>query len=397
MSSDDVEAPPAEPNGSLGNVAPESEPKAAPAGMGPLVGMPPAGMGPLVGMPPAGMGPPAALGPSVAPGPPAAPGPSAAVAPPDPPLLSASAVRIAVDDVVSIDAFHLTTTGDRVLFVGDASVLFAAISGVPLLSTAPPSVSQERARDEMAGPLGEARIVAGQLLINGLDVASHAHIAAIGFAPLDPPVPLDMTALVYVTWAARLTGLGRASRHLAEGALARVGLERVANRPAASLPIPERRALQLAKAIVAAPPVLVAEAPLDRLSDAAAGFVMNALFAANQGRRLLVSARRIQPDAAEGALARAASDVIFWGDGRVLASGLPAGALPDGNRAYRLIVTQNGEALAAAMRRRGLRPSFGPTHLTVALPQGTTTALVLEAASEARAPIVEMVPLLDSA
>ena len=313
------------------------------------------------------------------------------VAPPQaeaPPVLFAARARIAVDDAVAIDELSVITRGERVLVVGDVTVLFAAISGVPLLAATPDGTAEETAL------AGEARVVGGEMRLHGHDVASHAHLAVAGFAPLDPPVPRTMTALAYVTWAARLAGARpRAATEMAALALRRMGLEAALTRPAASLGLSERRALQLAKAIVHEPRVVVAEAPLDRLEGAGAAFVAGALAAATEGRRALLSARRIDPATAEGAIARAASHLVLFGESGVLAEGSPA-ELSGGARIYRLTVATNAEALSAALTVRGLTMARGPVHFTVALPEGATTAVLIEAASEARAAVVEMAPLL---
>ncbi|MEZ4295481.1 MAG: hypothetical protein R3B70_10940 [Polyangiaceae bacterium] len=59
--------------------------------------------------------------------------------PEEPPVLLAERARIAVDDIVALDDLTVTTRGDRVLFIGDVTVLFAALSGVPLLAASPPT------------------------------------------------------------------------------------------------------------------------------------------------------------------------------------------------------------------------------------------------------------------
>ena len=315
--------------------------------------------------------------------------PSAPVASPQTPLLEALHARIAIDDVVALEDFTLVTRGDRVLFVGEVGVLFAALSGVPLLAITPPD------NPATEPPLtGEARVVSGELRLHGHDVALQTHLAVSGFAPLDPPVPSTMTTLAYVTWAARLAGVPpRAAAELANATLRRAGLERASTRPAASLALPERRVLQLAKAAVHQPAVLIAEAPLDRLEGPAATFVAAALAALTEGRRALLSARRIDPATAEAALPRAATHLVFMGDTGVLAEG-PPDTLTAEARVYRLTVPTNAEPLRAALAARGLTLTAGPTSFTVTLPEGTTTATLLQAASEARAPIIELAPLL---
>jgi ABC-2 type transport system ATP-binding protein len=305
-----------------------------------------------------------------------------------PPLLFAARARIAVDDAVAIDELDVVTRGDRVLFVGDVTVLFAALSGVPLLAASPPATA------EVTHLAGEARVVGGEVHLHGLDVASQAHLAVTGFAPLDPPVPRTMPSLEYVAWAARLAGARpRAAREMAAAAMRRLGLENAAFRPAAVLGIAERRALQLAKAIVHDPPALIAEAPLDRLEGTEAAFVTGALAAATEGRRALLSARRLDPATIEGTIARTASHLVFLGERGVVAEGTPAELL-GGARIYRLTVTDNAAALRLSLATRGLTLERGPLHFTVALPDGVTAATIVEAASEARAPVVELSPLL---
>ena len=304
-----------------------------------------------------------------------------------PPLLSAVHARVAVDDVIAIEDLTLETRGDRVLFVGDVTVLFAALSGVPLLAATPDGAATETTETTLPG---EVRLVGGELLLLGKDLAEQP----AGFAPLDPPVPRTMTALTYVEWAARLAGVKpRAARELAMGALHRVGLQTLAARPAAGMGLAERRALQLAKAIVHDPPAIVAEGPLDRLEGAAAAFVTGALAAATEGRRALLSARSVEPGTPEGTIARAASQLLFVGENGVVAEGPPE-AFASGKRVYRLTVATQAEALRDALAARGLTLEAGPIHFTLALPAGTSTIALVEAASEARAAIVEMVPLV---
>lgn len=310
-----------------------------------------------------------------------------------PPLLTARGARVAVDDVIAIPDLTVTTRGDRVLFVGDVTVLFAALSGVPLIAA-----STEAPPGELT-LAGEARVASGELRLLGHDVATQAHLAVAGFAPLDPPVPKTMTALAYVEWAARLAGIRpRAANEMAAGALHKMGMLRSANRMCATLAPAERRALQLAKAIAHDPQALVAEAPLDRLEGDAASFVMNALAVATEGRKALLSARRVDPGTLEGTIARSATQLVFLGEGGVVAEGAPSSFTGDA-RVYRLTVATNAEALREALATRGLRLDDGTgraggVHFTVALPEGTTTAPLIEAASEARSAVVEMVPLI---
>ncbi|MBK8255762.1 MAG: hypothetical protein IPK82_24230 [Polyangiaceae bacterium] len=202
-----------------------------------------------------------------------------------------------------------------------------------------------------------------------------------------------MSVLEYTELAARLCGASkRAARDMAVMALRRVGLSTLATRPAASLGLAERRALQLAKAIADDPRVVVAEAPLDRLEGDYAAFVLGAFAAATDGRRALVSVKRIDGSAAESALARMASHVVVLGASGVVAEGAPEELLTSA-RLVRVALAGQGPAMRAALAARGASIEGGPTHFLVRLPEGALPGLILEAASEARAPVIEMVPL----
>jgi ABC-2 type transport system ATP-binding protein len=328
--------------------------------------------------------------------------PAEPAAPGAPPLFEADGARVAVDGVVAIERLSCASTGDRALVVGDAGALFAVLTGVPLGVRAP-SIATRSAdprwaplapeRDPEAPP-GEARVCAGALRLAGRDVGRGEHVGAIGAAPLDPPLPPAWTAVDHVGWSARLAGAGRrAAVELAAAALARVGLERARKRPLKTFVLAERRALVLAAAAVTSPPVLVLEAPLAGLDGAQADFVASAVAAVTDGRRAIVSATRVDPSTPEGALARGASWALLLSGGERVADGTPA-ELFAGARTYALSVRTNAGALREALRARGIELRGDPPRCTVALPEGATTREILAAAAEARAAVVEMVPLV---
>jgi ABC-2 type transport system ATP-binding protein len=299
-------------------------------------------------------------------------------------VLEAEEARVAVDGVTAIDRLTLTTSGDHVLVGGDARALFAAITGVPL---ADPEA------DEGALP-GEAFVVAGALRLVGRSVGERAHVAVMGAAPLDPPMPGRWTAAGYVRWGARLAGVKRGDAgDLAGPALARVGLAAAANKRLSALGKPERRALALAQAIVAGPEVLVAEAPLAGLEGAAAAFVMKALKAAIEGRRALVSAARLDAGSAEGALARGASHLVVLAGGEVAVEGPPS-ELYAAARVLAVTVRTNAEPLREALLARGIALRGGPSRFAATLPPGLGARDVLAAAASVRAAVVEVVPVL---
>ncbi|MFT3773898.1 MAG: ABC transporter ATP-binding protein [Minicystis sp.] len=303
------------------------------------------------------------------------------------PLLAATEARIAVDGVTAVDRLTLATTGDHVLLAGDTRALFAAITGVPLADPTKPE-------DEEGELPGEAYVAAGTLTLVGRSVGDRAHLAVMGAAPLDPPLPPRWTVEEYVTWGARLAGASRwTARDLAKAALSRVGLAPARRKRLDTLVRAERRVLLLAQAVVMGPEVLVAEAPLSGMEGAAAAFVMQALLAAGEGRRVLLSAARVDAGSAEGALARGASHLVVLAGGEVAVEG-PPGELFAAARVVSLTVRGNTEALRAELSARGIDLRGGPVRFSASLPAGATTREVLAAAAAARAPVVEMVPVL---
>lgn len=302
------------------------------------------------------------------------------------PLLEAADARIAVDDVIAVERLTFAARGERVLIAGETEALFAALTGVPLAAR-----TGKGSSDELPG---EARVVAGSLLVAGQRVASGAHLAICGAAPLDPPLPPGWIVEDYVAWSARLAGVSAsAARELAQAALVRVGLVAMRKRGVLSLGLPERRALQLASAVVTSPDVLLAEAPLSGLEGASADFVMTAVAGATEGRAAILSGTRLHPGAADGLLARGASHVIVLLAGRVALDGAP-GELFSGARVYGLRVRSNVEPLRAELSARGIDLRGGPDRFAAALPEELSTRDILVAAKAAKAPLIELMPLI---
>ena len=313
-----------------------------------------------------------------------------------PPLLEARDARIAVDDVIAVERLTCATRGDRVLCAGDTQALLAALTGVPLhvgrgAAPAGPAASHDLPGD--GEPPGEARVVAGTLTLAGRDVASGAHRALCGAAPLDPPLPPSWTAEAYVAWSARLGGApARAARDLASAALARVGLAASRARVVQALALPERRALVLAGALALSPALVIIEDPLSGLEGASASFVLSAVTAATEGRRALVSAARLDLGGPAAALARGATHVLVLSVGEVAFDGA-LGDLAAGSRVYALAVHANTGPLRDELAARGIALHGGPVRFSATLPPGATTRDVLLAAARARAPLIELSPI----
>jgi ABC-2 type transport system ATP-binding protein len=139
--------------------------------------------------------------------------------------------------------------------------------------------------------------------------------------------------------------------------------------------------------------VLVAEAPLSGLEGREAELVRDAVIAAAEGRRLVISVARLDAGTAEGVLARSASHLAVLAGGEAALEG-PPGELFAGARVLALTVRSNAAALRTALAARGIDLRGGPVRFSAALPAGATTAEILKAAQAARAAVVEMVPLI---
>jgi ABC-2 type transport system ATP-binding protein len=312
------------------------------------------------------------------------------------PLLEAKEARVAIDGVVAVDRLSLVSTGDRVVLAGDPGALLAVITGVPRSAGGGGRVGGHvgSAGGDGAEMPGEAFVVAGSLHLAGKSVAEAAHVSIMGAAALDPPLPPRWTAGEYVQWGARLAGISpRDARELAAAALARVGLAAAHRKTTSALALSERRALVLAQAVAAGPEVLVAEAPLRGLEGSAATFVLQALIAAAEGRRALISTTRLEAGGAEGALARSASHLVVLFGGEVALEGPPA-ELFAAARVVALTVRSNADALRTELGARGIDLRGGPVRFSAALPPGSSTREILAAAQAARAAVVEMVPVI---
>ena len=313
------------------------------------------------------------------------------------PLLVARGVRVAVDDAVAIEAFDLETRGQALLVLGDSAPLFATLGNAPLGMASAWWAARSGRLEPVAG---HARVAAGKLELAGHDVASGAHRAHTGYAPLDPPLPLDISVSAWLDEVLELVS-GLAGRTLPRHArteriaelVLRVGLVARSGTPIRALGLAERRVLVLAQAVVDAPSVLVAEAPLAGLDEASAAFVLTALASASDGRSTILSVSRPLPGTPEGTLASRASDVAVLAGGQLVFGGSASELLLSG-RVVRLHVPEGGEALAEALARRGASLRGGPTRFVVELPEGVGPTEVLLDAAEVSASVVEVAKLM---
>ena len=313
-------------------------------------------------------------------------------------LLVARAARIEVDDVVAIPELTLETRGNRLVVAGHASPLLCALTGIAEGVGA--SAQDAAVLGEITRTPGAARATSGELRMAGHDVVTRAHLAVVGAAPLDPPLPPDWTVEAYVLETARL-GLvareGRVSRleimRRATDALARLGLAGARKKPIKSLHPAERRVLVLASAVASGPSVLVADRPLSGLEGQSAMFVHGALEAAASDRPAVISVAQVAPGTPEGSFARTATDLAAIVSGELSLFGAPAEVLAAG-RVYRITIRTNADALRAALEADGATLSGGPTHFSMRLAEGQDASRVLRLASEVRSAVMDLVPIL---
>ncbi len=317
-------------------------------------------------------------------------------APPSPSLLRAAAARLTVDDVVALEPFDLATTGSRLVLVGDVSALVALIGGYPLGLARDAALA---AVGEPSATAGNVRVVAGAVSLLGHDVAKRSHAGLVGVAPFEPPLPVESTVVDWLHDAARLSigALGGASRREIVARVSQVveltQLGALARTRLGLLPRPARRALVLAQAALASPKVLVAELPLAGLDHTESAVVLGALEALVGDGALVVSIARLEPTSPEHGLVRRASDVACFRRGERVFFG-PPDALGSGGRLYRVTVHDNADPLRESLAAAGLDLVGGPMRFSLTLPEGRGPSEVLAIASEVRASVVEIVPVM---
>ncbi|RLB64662.1 MAG: ABC transporter ATP-binding protein [Deltaproteobacteria bacterium] len=299
----------------------------------------------------------------------------------DTPTIEAEDARIAIGDSTMMDGLSLRTRGDRVLLIGSAEALVAAISGSP-------------GGDDQTTASPVARVVSGSLRVAGADVAAREHVGLCGVAPLDPPMPLRWTVQEYLSWGARLGGARRRqAKALALAALERLGLTDLRRRRLKALARHERRALAVTLAIVTNPSVIVLEDPLAKLDESDVTAVMAVMAQAAVGRAVILSMPHLSPRSPAAHLARTATDICVFRGGELLLVAEPA-TLFDNAAIYEITVKRGAAALRRTLAEQGLELHGGPEHFSLSLPKGRGPSDVLAAAAQARAAVTSCIPLL---
>lgn len=246
-----------------------------------------------------------------------------------PPLLRLAGARIdAPGDGPLAEALTAEAAGPRVGLVGSWTPLFRAL-------------------------VREAQVVAGRAEVLGVPVGLAVARGSLGVALAAAPLPPGWRGSDYVLESARLAGLGRGARAAARGALARLGLERMARRPVRALSPVERRALLIAHAVVNDPPALAVEDPLEGLEPAAAASLRVVLERASQGRSLLVSSRAAA-NATTAALLESCTQVLVRGPRGDVTPGVGGDLSARGGARWSVSVLDGAARLASALEARGI-------------------------------------------
>lgn len=314
------------------------------------------------------------------------------------PLVVARRARLAVDGCTAIEDLSLETRGRCLVLVGSYGPVISALMGIPSGVTA--AATHAATFNELIPVGGDGRAVAGELLLAGKDVVAREHLAHVGAAPYEPPVPPTWTVEAYVSQTARIALAARADKiprseiaRRTSAALEITGLGGSRRKLARGLPIAERRVLGIAAALACDPLVIVADRPLADLDQQAAPFVLGALQVVAKSHPLVVGIARMTPATPEGTFARTASDLAAFSGGELTMFGSPAQVF-EGKKLFRVTVRSNATALQSALAERGASLEGGPTRFTLRLAEDQDPSFVLALASELRSAVVEILPLV---
>lgn len=245
----------------------------------------------------------------------------------------------------------------------------------------------------MAVLCARANLVAGELVLDGCDVSRGEHRGVAAVAPLDPPMPSRTTVVEYVALSFFAGGLKRREALLAaRGALLDLGISVLAQRRVATLSLAERRAAALAQAMLPGASVLCAEAPLAGLEGGPAQAVLGVLGTAARQRAVIATVSRIDSSSPERDVVLGADLAAIIGRDGVAWSGTPA-SLMQSRRAFAVVVHGDRTAFSRRLLQDGANVAGEAARLSVTLPDGASTSLILQAARETGGVVVEMVPL----
>jgi ABC-type multidrug transport system ATPase subunit len=253
---------------------------------------------------------------------------------------------------------------------------------------------------------GSATLVSGRAQVFGLPPDRAVFDNRLALSLREPPLPDKPTALEHLTASARLLGLGkRDARREALRSLERLGLGLFAKRRLQTLGDVERRALGLAHVLLGEPQAILVERPFEALDDHAADRLAVLLDEAGKGRKMAVVSSAPAGTGPERRYVERAEHVVALAGSAVVASGPPGDVLGPSRR-YVVWATREARAFEALLEERGgarvVERVGGTAHhvggedaarLVIELPEGAGPELLIEAAVQARAPLVELLPV----
>lgn len=202
-------------------------------------------------------------------------------------------VRVALGRVTVLDGVDLEVEAGRVLGVlgpsgAGKSTLFRVISG------------------EIAADAGSVHI--GGRSADGMPLWGRAALG-LGYVPQDPSVLWDLTVRQNLATFEQVTGkVGRPAHERA----AEIGLEHRLDVRADELSGGERRRLEILRALVAEPSVLLCDEPFAAIDPARAGTIVDVLRGrASAGMAIVIADHRV------GEALRVCDEVLLLADGKV--------------------------------------------------------------------------------
>ena len=289
----------------------------------------------------------------------------------EPPTLELHALGVRRAGSALLAGLSLSSSAARIGLIGDWSGLFQALTA-------------------------EAEVAAGTARIFGVDIAHALAQGTVSFAPCDPPLPSSFTITEYLQHAARLSH-GSAARAVrdTQQVLQEYGLTEFAKHKLSTLVTYQRRALGIACAALATPPVMCLEAPLRGLDVAAADYIVRLCGIAAQRSRVLVSSGVPSSPSPDRSLLDGCEELFWLERGALLCHGSPTQVFAPG---VRYALTVKGTELAtfsAALGNAGCRLSArdGAGSYWVQLPEHGNSDLLLDAALAAGLVVLELEPL----
>ena len=288
----------------------------------------------------------------------------------DPPTLELHALGVRRAGSALLAGLSLSSSAARIGLIGDWSGLFQALTG-------------------------QAEVAAGTARIFGSEISRALAQGSVSFAPCDPPLPSSFTIAEYLRHAARLSH-GSAARAVrdTQQVLEEYGLAEFAKRKLSELVSYQRRALGIACAALAAPPVLCVEAPLRGLDVEAADYIVRLCGIAAQRSRVIVSSAAPSSPSPERSLMDGCEELFWLERGTLIRQGSPAQVFAPGVRYALTVKGSQVAAFSAALSSAGCRLSErdGTGRYWVELPEHGNSDLLLDAALAAELVVLELEP-----